>query len=107
VFTHRLLHATRVVEKCSWGGDGRLAIRGSVPSAEIQSRSRLSQLDLRGPKQLTDCPGEALSSDFSADAVYAIDEQSSVANAAACAVGMGSLRPRTRNAQVNLSSPAK
>ncbi len=102
VFTHRLLHARGASETMLMGA-ATVAnlIRRLCPDAEIQFRSRLSQLSYDGPKKLTRLPRRSAVVAFSADAVYAIAELIRRHRGGA-AVVMGSLSPRTRNAQVEL-----
>ena len=102
VFTHRLLHARGRSETMLMGA-ATVAnlIRRLCPDAEIQFRSRLSQLSYDGPKKLTRLPRRSAVVAFSADAVYAIAELIRRHRGGA-AVVMGSLSPRTRNAQVEL-----
>src|SRR5579871_1549666 len=102
VFTHRLLHARGRSETMLMGA-ATVAnlIRRLCPEAEIQFRSRLSQLSYDGPKKLTRLPRRSAVVAFSADAVYAIAELLRRHRGGA-AVVMGSLSPRTRNAQVAL-----
>ena len=102
VFTNRLLHARGQSETMLMGA-ATVAnlIRRLCPNAEIQFRSRLSQLTYDGPKKLTRLPRRTAVVAFSADAVYAIAELIRRHRGGA-AVVMGSLSPRTRNAQVEL-----
>ena len=76
-------------------------IRQLCPEADIQFRERFSKLTYAGPKKLTRLPRRSAVVAFSADAVYAIAELIRRQRGGA-AVVMGSLSPRTRNAQVNL-----
>ena len=102
VFTHRLLHARGTAETMLMGAATvALLIRQLCPDADIQFRERLSQLTYAGPKKLTRLPRRSAIVAFSADAVYAIAELIRRQRGGA-AVVMGSLSPRTRNAQVNL-----
>src|SRR5580700_3104398 len=102
VFTHRLLHARGSAETMLMGAATVASlIRQLRPEAEIQFRERLSQLSYAGPKKLTRLPPRSAVVAFSADAVYAIAELIRRQRGGA-AVVMGSLSPRTRNAQVNL-----
>jgi ATP-dependent RNA helicase SUPV3L1/SUV3 len=102
VFTHRLLHARGMAETMLLGAATAAAlIRRLCPEAEIQSRERFSQLIYDGPKKLTRLPRRSAVVAFSADAVYAIAELIRRQRGGA-AVVMGSLSPRTRNAQVAL-----
>ncbi len=102
VFTHRLLHARGAAETMLMGAaTAAPLIRRLCPHAEIQSRDRFSQLTYDGPKKLTRLPRRSAVVAFSADAVYAIAELIRRQRGGA-AVVMGSLSPRTRNAQVEL-----
>jgi ATP-dependent RNA helicase SUPV3L1/SUV3 len=102
VFTHRLLHARGSSETMLMGAATVASlIRHLCPNAEIQFRERLSQLTYAGPKKLTRLPRRSAIVAFSAEAVYAIAELIRRQRGGA-AVVMGSLSPRTRNAQVNL-----
>jgi len=102
VFTHRLLHARGTAETMLMGAATVASlIRRLGPNADIQFRERLSQLTYAGPKKLTRLPRRSAVVAFSADAVYAIAELIRRQRGGA-AVVMGSLSPRTRNAQVNL-----
>ncbi len=102
VFTHRLLHARGKFETMFLGA-GSMAplVRRLLPSAEIVSRERFSRLTYAGAKKLTRLPRRSAVVAFSADAVYAIAELIRRQRGGA-AVVMGSLSPRTRNAQVAL-----
>jgi ATP-dependent RNA helicase SUPV3L1/SUV3 len=102
VFTHRLLHARGKAETMLMGAATVASlIRQLCPDADIQFRERLSHLTYAGPKKLTRLPRRSAVVAFSADAVYAIAELIRRQRGGA-AVVMGSLSPRTRNAQVNL-----
>jgi ATP-dependent RNA helicase SUPV3L1/SUV3 len=102
VFTHRLLNARGLAETMLMGAATVASlIRQLCPDAEIQFRERLSQLTYAGPKKLTRLPRRSAIVAFSADAVYAIAELIRRQRGGA-AVVMGSLSPRTRNAQVAL-----
>jgi ATP-dependent RNA helicase SUPV3L1/SUV3 len=102
VFTHRLLHARGKCETMLLGA-GTMAplIRRLLPHAEIVTRERFSNLTYAGPKKLTRLPRRSAVVAFSADNVYAIAELIRRQRGGA-AVVMGSLSPRTRNAQVAL-----
>ncbi|MBL8771158.1 MAG: phosphonate-binding protein [Phenylobacterium sp.] len=102
VFTHRLLHARGKAETMLLGA-GTMAplVRRLLPHAEIQTRDRFSQLTYAGSKKLTRLPRRSAVVAFSADQVYAIAELIRRQRGGA-AVVMGSLSPRTRNAQVAL-----
>ncbi|HEV7386191.1 MAG TPA: helicase-related protein [Phenylobacterium sp.] len=102
VFTHRLLHARGTAETMLLGA-GTMAplVRRLLPHAEIVTRERFSTLTYAGPKKLTRLPRRSAVVAFSADQVYAIAELIRRQRGGA-AVVMGSLSPRTRNAQVAL-----
>ena len=102
VFTHRLLHARGTCETMLLGAATMAPlVRRLLPHAEIVSRDRFSQLTYSGPKKLTRLPRRTAVVAFSADQVYAIAELIRRQRGGA-AVVMGSLSPRTRNAQVAL-----
>jgi ATP-dependent RNA helicase SUPV3L1/SUV3 len=102
VFTHRLLHARGLSETMLLGAaTAAPLIRRLAPEFVIQSRDRFSQLTYAGSKKITRLPPRSAVVAFSADAVYAIAELIRRHRGGA-AVVMGSLSPRTRNAQVAL-----
>ncbi|MCA6286040.1 helicase-related protein [Phenylobacterium sp.] len=102
VFTHRLLHARGRSETLLLGSLSIAPlIRRLLPDAEIVSRERFSTLSYAGGKKLTRLPRRSAVVAFSADQVYAIAELIRRQRGGA-AVVMGSLSPRTRNAQVEL-----
>jgi ATP-dependent RNA helicase SUPV3L1/SUV3 len=102
VFTHRLLHARGTCETMLLGAATMAPlVRRLLPHAEIVSRERFSRLTYAGPKKLTRLPRRSAVVAFSADQVYAIAELIRRQRGGA-AVVMGSLSPRTRNAQVAL-----
>jgi ATP-dependent RNA helicase SUPV3L1/SUV3 len=102
IFTHRLLHARGRFETMLLGS-GTMAplVRRLLPDAEIVTRERFSTLTYSGSKKLTRLPRRSAVVAFSTDAVYAIAELIRRQRGGA-AVVMGSLSPRTRNAQVAL-----
>ncbi|MFA4952298.1 helicase-related protein [Brevundimonas sp.] len=102
VFTQRLLHARGRFETMFLGA-GTMAplIRSLIPDVEIVTRERLSTLTYAGSKKLTRLPPRSAIVAFSTDQVYAIAELIRRQRGGA-AVVMGSLSPRTRNAQVEL-----
>jgi len=102
VFTQRLLHARGRFETMFLGA-GTMAplIRSLVPDVEIVQRERLSTLSYAGSKKLTRLPARSAIVAFSTEQVYAIAELIRRQRGGA-AVVMGSLSPRTRNAQVEL-----
>jgi ATP-dependent RNA helicase SUPV3L1/SUV3 len=102
VFTHRLLHARGASETMLLGAATMAPlVRRLLPHAEIITRDRFSALTYSGPKKLTRLPRRSAVVAFSADQVYAIAELIRRQRGGA-AVVMGSLSPRTRNAQVAL-----
>jgi ATP-dependent RNA helicase SUPV3L1/SUV3 len=102
VFTDRLLHARGLVETMFLGAETiRPLLQRLVPQAEIETRPRLSQLTHSGPAKLTRLPSRSAVVAFSAGEVYAIAEAIR-RRRGGCAVVMGRLSPRTRNAQVAL-----
>lgn len=102
VFTDRLLHARGLVETMFLGAETiRPLLRRLVPGAEVETRPRLSQLAFTGPTKLTKLPPRTAVVAFSAGEVYAIAELIR-RRRGGCAVVMGRLSPRTRNAQVAL-----
>ena len=102
VFTQRLLHARGKRETMLLGSATmEPLVRRLLPNAEIVHRERLSRLTYSGSKKLTRLPRRTAIVAFSAEAVYAIAELMR-RQRGGCAVVMGSLSPRTRNAQVAL-----
>ena len=102
VFTERLLHARGMVETMFLGAETiRPLLRRLVPEASVETRPRLSQLTYAGPAKLVRLPPRTAVVAFSAAEVYAIAELIR-RRKGGCAVVMGRLSPRTRNAQVAL-----
>ncbi|HYZ32438.1 MAG TPA: helicase-related protein, partial [Crenalkalicoccus sp.] len=102
VFTDRLLNARGMVETMFLGAETiRPLLQRLVPRAEVETRPRLSQLSYAGPAKLTRLPARSAVVAFSAAEVYAIAEAIR-RRRGGCAVVMGRLSPRTRNAQVAL-----
>jgi ATP-dependent RNA helicase SUPV3L1/SUV3 len=102
VFTDRLLHARGMVETMFLGAETiRPLLSRLVPEAEIETRPRLSRLEFAGSVKLTRLPQRSAIVAFSAAEVYAIAEMIR-RRRGGCAVVMGRLSPRTRNAQVAL-----
>ncbi|PXA83428.1 phosphonate-binding protein, partial [Caulobacter sp. D4A] len=102
IFTHRLLHARGRFETMLLGAATMAPlVRRLLPDAEIVGRERFSNLSYAGSKKLTRLPRRTAVVAFSTDAVYAIAELIRRQRGGA-AVVMGSLSPRTRNAQVAL-----
>ncbi len=102
IFTDRLLHARGMVETMFLGAETiRPLLQRLVPQAEIETRPRLSQLRFAGPEKLVRLAPRTAVVAFSAGEVYAIAELIR-RRRGGCAVVMGRLSPRTRNAQVAL-----
>ena len=102
VFTDRLLHARGMVETMFLGAETiRPLLQRLVPQASVETRPRLSQLSHAGPAKLVRLPPRSAVVAFSAAEVYAIAELIR-RRRGGCAVVMGRLSPRTRNAQVAL-----
>jgi ATP-dependent RNA helicase SUPV3L1/SUV3 len=102
IFTDRLLNARGIVETMFLGANTiRPLLKRLVPYAEIETRPRLSQLTYAGPVKLSRLPPRSAIVAFSAAEVYAIAEAVR-RRRGGCAVVMGRLSPRTRNAQVAL-----
>jgi len=100
VFTGRLLHARGEDETMFLGADTiRPLLRRLVPEAEVITRPRFSTLTYGGPKKLTRLPRRSAVVAFSAADVYEMAELMR-RQRGGCAVVMGALSPRTRNAQV-------
>ncbi len=102
VFTDRILHRRGRDETLILGA---ATMRGIVerllPGVNVVTRPRLSQLTFAGDRKLTRQPRRTAIVAFSADEVYAIAELIRRQRGGA-AVVLGSLSPRTRNAQVEL-----
>ena len=102
VFTDRLLHARGMVETMFLGAETIAPlIRRLVPQAQIETRPRLSQLSYAGPAKLVRLPPRTAVVAFSAGEIYTLAELIR-RRKGGCAVVMGRLSPRTRNAQVAL-----
>jgi ATP-dependent RNA helicase SUPV3L1/SUV3 len=102
IFTDRLLHARGLVETMFMGAETiRPLLQRLVPQVEIETRPRLSKLEYAGPAKLTRLPARSAVVAFSAQEVYAIAEAIR-RRRGGCAVVMGRLSPRTRNAQVKM-----
>ncbi len=102
IFTDRLLHARGMVETVFLGAETiRPLLSRLVPGVMIETRPRLSQLTFTGAAKLTKLPPRSAIVAFSAAEVYAIAELIR-RRRGGCAVVMGRLSPRTRNAQVAL-----
>src|SRR5574343_236810 len=102
VFTDRLLRARGLHETLFMGADTmRSAIAALVPHVQFVKRDRLSTLTYTGSKKISRMPERSAIVGFSVENVYAIAELIR-RQKGGCAVVMGALSPRTRNAQVAL-----
>ncbi len=102
VFTDRVLNRRGKAETLLVGAATmRPLIERLMPGAAIVHRPRLSQLTHAGEKKITRLPRRSAIVAFSAEEVYAVAELIRRQNGGA-AVVMGSLSPRTRNAQVEM-----
>jgi ATP-dependent RNA helicase SUPV3L1/SUV3 len=100
VFTDRILHRRGRDETLLLGAATmRPIVERLLPGASIITRPRLSQLAFAGDRKITRQPRRTAIVAFSADEVYAIAELIRRQHGGA-AVVLGSLSPRTRNAQV-------
>jgi len=102
IFTDRIINLRGSHETMLLGAATlRPALEALLPGINIVTRPRLSQLHYAGQKKITRLPSRSAIVAFSADEVYAIAELIRRQRGAA-AVVLGSLSPRTRNAQVAL-----
>lgn len=102
VFTDRILNLRGSHETMLLGAATlRPALEALLPGINVVTRPRMSQLHYAGQKKITRLPSRSAIVAFSADEVYAIAELIRRQRGAA-AVVLGSLSPRTRNAQVAL-----
>jgi ATP-dependent RNA helicase SUPV3L1/SUV3 len=100
VFTDRLMHMRGLHETLLLGSDTmRPAIAALIPGVQFQRRDRFSSLSWSGSKKLSRMPARSAIVGFSVDDVYAMAELIR-RQKGGCAVVMGALSPRTRNAQV-------
>jgi len=102
VFTDRLLNARGWHETMFLGSDTmRGAIAALVPKVQFLRRERFSELSWAGSKKISRMPTRSAIVGFSVENVYAIAELIR-RQKGGCAVVMGALSPRTRNAQVEM-----
>jgi ATP-dependent RNA helicase SUPV3L1/SUV3 len=102
VFTDRILNRRGRDETMLLGAATmRPMIERLLPGASIVTRPRLSQLEFAGDRKITRQPRRTAIVAFSAEEVYAIAELIRRQHGGA-AVVLGSLSPRTRNAQVEM-----
>ncbi len=102
VFTDRILNRRGRSETLLIGAETmRPLLQRLIPDLVVVTRPRLSHLAFAGEKKLTRLPGRSAIVAFSAEEVYAVAELIRRQKGGA-AVVLGSLSPRTRNAQVEL-----
>src|SRR6202166_1012451 len=102
VFTDRMLNRRGREETLVLGAQTvRPMVERLLPGAHVLTRPRLSRLEFAGEKKITRLPRRSAVVAFSAEEVYAIAELIRRQRGGA-AVVLGSLSPRTRNAQVAL-----
>lgn len=102
VFTDRILHARGTQETLLLGAETmREVLRELNFDISTDLRERFSALSYAGQKKITKLPKRSAIVGFSADKIYAIAEVLR-RQKGGCAVVMGGLSPRTRNAQVAL-----
>lgn len=102
IFTDRLLYARGRDETMILGSDSlRPLIKKLLPTAELVARPRFSTLSYYEAKKLSRLPKRSAIVAFSTEQVYAIGEMLR-RQRGGVAVVMGSLSPRTRNAQVDM-----
>ena len=102
VFTDRILNRRGRDETLLLGAATmRPIIEKLLPGASIVTRPRLSTLEFAGDRKITRQPRRTAIVAFSSDEVYAIAELIRRQHGGA-AVVLGSLSPRTRNAQVSM-----
>ncbi|OWY16232.1 hypothetical protein B6V73_13740 [Thioclava sp. JM3] len=100
VFTDRLLHARGLHETLFLGSETmRGAIAALVPKVQFTKRERFSELTYSGSKKISRMKPRSAIVGFSVENTYAIAELIR-RQKGGCAVVMGALSPRTRNAQV-------
>ncbi|MEP3345547.1 MAG: helicase-related protein [Litoreibacter sp.] len=102
VFTDRLLRARGLLETLFMGSDTmKSAIAALEPKAQFVRRDRFSELTYTGSKKISRLKPRSAIVGFSVENVYAIAELIR-RQKGGCAVVMGALSPRTRNAQVEM-----
>ena len=102
VFTQRLLTSRGLHETLFMGADTmRSAIAVLEPKAQFLKRERFSELSYTGSKKVSRLKARSAIVGFSVENVYAIAELIR-RQKGGCAVVMGALSPRTRNAQVEM-----
>lgn len=100
VFTARILHCRGRRETWFLGSDTMRGVMGELaPAAKVLSHPRLSRLSHVEPVPLQRLPARSAVVAFSLPQVYELAERLRIARGG-CAVVLGALSPRTRNAQV-------
>ncbi len=102
IFTHRILNVRGTQETLLLGAATvRKLLERLLPGLNVVTRPRMSVLAYSGSKKITRLPPRSAAVAFSSNEVYAIAELVRRQRGGA-AVVLGSLSPRTRNAQVEL-----
>ncbi|TQS73235.1 hypothetical protein ERN12_05580 [Rhodobacteraceae bacterium] len=102
VFTDRLLNMRGLHETLLLGSETmKSAIASLVDKVQFTRRERFSELSYVGSKKTSRMPARSAIVGFSVENVYAIAELLR-RQKGGCAVVMGALSPRTRNAQVDM-----
>lgn len=102
IFTDRILHARGLTETMFIGSDTiQHLLQRMIPSIQIDSRQRFSELSYAGYKKIVRLPQRSAVVAFSAADVYALAEFMR-RQRGGTAVVMGALSPRARNAQVGM-----
>ena len=102
IFTDRILNMRGTHETLLLGAaTARPILEELLPGLTVTIRPRLSELSYAGPKKISRLPRRSAVVAFSSQDVYAIAELIRRQSGGA-AVVLGSLSPRTRNAQVDL-----
>ena len=102
VFTDRILNVRGQSETLLLGAaTARPLLEKLLPGINVVTRPRMSVLEYAGSKKVSRLPARSAIVAFSSDEVYSIAELIRRQRGGA-AVVLGSLRPRTRNAQVEL-----
>ena len=102
IFTDRLLHSRGRLETVFLGSETiRNLLVQLIPDIEIETRPRFSKLTYVQTKKIGRIPRRSALVVFSAAEVYRVAEELRQ-HRGGCAVVLGALSPRTRNAQVEL-----
>ena len=102
IFTQRLLHARGLYETMFMGAEVIAPIlKKIIPEVIFKKRERYSSLKYSGSRKLGQISPRSAIVGFSTENIYALAEVMTRRKGGA-AIVMGSLSPRTRNAQVNL-----